>query len=180
MAYCVEDRKPVKHWICVTSKGRIFLKNHPDVSLQAIKAEASFGCCCGCFWAITNILLDEDSISKIQHHYNELKGSLVAENFSSNLAQFISSLHYKRAQRKRLKELHALMEMKPFEKDIVYRVKLLNERFAYRTDSIVRRLLAKKQHEVSFVEEQRLFIHRHFITPGIRGPSGVIGRGWDY
>lgn len=181
MTYCVEDGKLAKHWLCVTDKGRIFLRNHRELPLQAIKAEASLGQRCGCFWAIANILLDEASRSNTTYNYYQIRGHL-AKNFSQHLAEFISDIDVKRRDRKHLRELHAFIEMKPFKEDIAYRVKLLNERFAYRTNNLATKLIDKitLSDEQLKVEQNRVsFYDNPFITPSARGQYGVEC-GWDY
>lgn len=113
MTYCKEDGLSVKHWVCVNEKGQIHLRSHPDIPLQAMKAEAAMGNLCGCFWAVARLFLSEHAVEEIMHGRARTVREVDDRALSEGFIKFLHDARNKRQHRENTKRIDVACTMRP-------------------------------------------------------------------
>lgn len=176
--YCSERGEPAQHEICVTQDGRIFFPNHPDEPLQAMKAEATFGHICGCYWAAVRILLPHREAERICFDYKRSScDDTDRKNLEPAFIYFLHKLNAIRESQRTTRNILRALTMQPVEMSIQYRTALVIDRFSHRVNQLSLRLRASRGEILTRREFTK------FETPEMHGTLEeryYMPHGWDY
>ena len=166
--------KPNRHWLYVTEKGDILLREHRGIDFKHLAYEAGLSSKPpGCLWAVLRLLAKSDE--DLGSHFDQRR-TLDFENFTDGTRKFFEGIWEKRSDRDHMRMLLDACEMLPISQNLVYRRNLLTARFRYRVDALSCRVMARRGDETpdagSTAEE--------FNTAWASGGDGDQFQLWDY
>ena len=158
------------HWIYLTDKGDILLRDHPEVMVAQAVVEAELSHTpCGCFFAallLSRALRPNDRLFKTQNEWNQ-------RLLTDSLRKLLDEINKKRGKRYDLADQQKAAVMVPFKESLAFRVCLLHARFTHRVRNIANHIT--KTEEELFVVPGR---GRFYSDDYLYSTSGTCS--WDY